>query len=92
MIKKMNKMNILEFYLKGEYGYYRCFIQCDGQVLPYIKGCNGNFFIIFFSNGRIIKTNDLWIDTNLWVNIPENIYICKVELYKNQNFTEEYIY
>ena len=88
----MNKMNILEFYFKGEYGYHRCFIQCDGQVLPYIKGCNGNFFIVFFSNGRIIKTNDLWVDTNLWVNIPENIYICKVELYNNQNFTEEYIY
>ena len=78
MNKKMNqKKAILEFYIpstkpiligdeKQANGYVKCEIYNTFKLRKGVQGCAGNIMIIQLDNGRILKTNDLWICSETW--------------------------
>ena len=71
------KKVILEFYIpstksiligdeKQAIGYVKCEIYNTFKLWKGMQGCAGNIMIIQLDNGRILKTNDLWICSETW--------------------------
>ena len=84
--------NIIEFFVKVGENYCNCFIFCEHQRYPHIKGCGGMEMVITISNGRTIKTNDLWYGKT-YSDIRIDSIIGTVSLNTDNKITDEsYIY
>lgn len=75
--EKIEKKVILEFYIpstkpiltgdeKQANGYIKCEIYNTFKLWKGMQGCTGNIMVIQLDNGRILKTNDLWICSETW--------------------------
>jgi hypothetical protein len=97
------------FYMKSESNNEFCFTKCKiykngPRYNTNLRGCDGNLIIIKLSDGRFIKTNDLWYELDgpfnetsfktISINdlIGEVIPIDYKEVDKLFNVDEEYIY
>ena len=65
-----------------------CFVYTDGPRYGVFKGCAGNLLTIRLSNGKLIKTNDLWYEKH----DPECVLLGTVSTYNNEQTDESYIY
>tara|TARA_R110002072_G_scaffold263366_1_gene422233 strand:- start:238 stop:606 length:369 start_codon:yes stop_codon:yes gene_type:complete len=90
-----------KFYEKSEkqdIGFIECRIYNGPRYNTNLRGCFGSLTIIKLSDGRIIKTNDLWYEIHNWFkNKPKNELTGEVisdyqEIDKYSNIDEEYIY
>jgi len=85
-------MDNLTFYIKLQDGYNTCSISCKKQRFKHVKGCGGQVLVAKLSDSRIIKSNDMWFAETQWTTIPQDALTGIVELYTNQECTEEYIF
>ena len=104
----MNKNIAIKFYEKSEkhiltnnekqdIGFIECRIYNGPRYNTDLRGCCGNLTIIKLSDGRIIKTNDLWYETQNWFkNKPKNELTGEVisdyQEIDKYSIDEEYIY
>jgi hypothetical protein len=107
MNKEMNKKKvILEFYVpskkpiltgdeKQANGYIKCEIYNTFKICKGMQGCAGNIMVIQLDNGRILKTNDLWICSNTWTKeLPQSFLEDKIimgEIVYDWNKCKQYI-
>ena len=76
--------NVIEFMSKGRH----CVIYKNHRRFEYLLGCSGNLLIIKLSDGRKIKTNDLW-----YIENNKNFILTgEVSIYNNEIADEVYIY
>ena len=105
--KEMNKKKvILEFYIpstkpiltgdeKQANGYVKCEIYNTFKICKGMQGCAGNIMVIQLDNGRILKTNDLWICNETWTKeLPQSFLEDKIirgEIVSDWTKYQEYI-
>jgi hypothetical protein len=82
----------ITFYSKLQDGYAVCSISCEKQRYEHVKGCGGLILVAKLSDTRNIKSNDMWFAETQWTTIPHDALTGTVELYTNQECTEEYIF
>ena len=104
--EKIDKKVILEFYIpstkpiltgdeKQANGYIKCEIYNTFKICKGMQGCAGNIMVIQLDNGRILKTNDLWICSETWTKeLPQSFLEDKIimgEIVSDWNKCKEYI-
>ena len=83
----------MEFFVKVDGGYHKCFIFKNGRRNNVFKGCGGTEMIITMSNGWKIVTNDLWYEDITYLDLPINALTGIVEVNVNDEPVDEtYIY
>ena len=81
--------NVIEFMSKGRH----CVIYKNHRRFEYLLGCSGNLLIIKLSDGRKIRTNDLWYEDITYLDLPINALTGIVEVNVNDEPVDEtYIY
>ena len=81
------------FYKKFDYLYRECIIYKDNQRYPMIKGCGVITLLVTLSDGRKIRTNDLWYEDITYLDLPINALTGIVEVNVNDEPVDEtYIY
>jgi hypothetical protein len=76
----------LEFYEQDNSTYIKYTIYTSARYgKKELLGCNGDIKTIQLSNGRIIKTNDLWIEYYI-KEIPEDAIFGKIIYDLNKNY------
>jgi hypothetical protein len=104
--EKIEKKVILEFYIpskkpiltgdeKQATGYIKCEIYNTFKICKGMQGCAGNIMVIQLDNGRIVKTNDLWICNETWTKeLPQSFLddaIIMGEIVSDWNKCKQYI-
>ena len=85
-------MDHIVFYKKIDFMYLECLIYKKKQRYPVIKGCGGISLIVTLSDGRKIRTNDLWYEDS-YIKLPLNSLTGIVEVNTNDDPVDEtYIY
>jgi hypothetical protein len=87
----MNR-KFIKFYQKTKDSIWREWIIFTDGPKTSLRGCYGNILLVQLSDGRKIKTNDLW-HSNYFSILPKNSLSGEISIYtQGVDVDETYIY